>query len=88
MTSRNHVVAAVLAHWLPALDAFDAQGLAPFLPRYRAFDALAGRAVTLHTHDGAQPARALGLAADGALRVDIDGVEQRVHSGEVSVRPA
>ncbi|MFL6591804.1 MAG: bifunctional biotin--[acetyl-CoA-carboxylase] ligase/biotin operon repressor BirA [Luteimonas sp.] len=86
--SRNRVVAAVLARWLPALDAFDAHGLAPFLSRYAAFDALAGRAIALHAHDGLHPARALGLAADGALRVSVDGVEQRVHSGEVSVRAA
>ena len=87
-TSRNRVVGAVLAQLLPALDAFDAHGLAPFLPRYAAYDALAGRAIALHAHDGTHPARALGLAADGALRVSIDGVEQRVHSGEVSVRAA
>lgn len=83
---RNRVVAGVLAQLLPALDAFDAHGLAPFLSRYAAFDALAGRTIALHAHDGTHPARALGLAADGALRVSIDGVEQRVHSGEVSVR--
>ena len=86
--SRNRVVAAVLAQWLPALEAFDADGLAPFLPRFAAFDALAGRAIAVRAHDGTHPARALGLAADGALRVSIDGVEQRVHSGEVSVRTA
>ena len=86
--SRNQVVAAVLTHLLPALDAFDAHGLAPFLPRYAALDALIGRAIALHAHDGTHPARALGLAADGALRVSIDGVERRVHSGEVSVRAA
>ena len=86
--SRNRLVAAVLAHWLPALAQFDAEGLSPFLARYAAFDALAGRDVLLHPGDGARPARALGLAPDGALRVRVDGREQRVHAGEISVRAA
>jgi BirA family biotin operon repressor/biotin-[acetyl-CoA-carboxylase] ligase len=86
--SRNRVAAAVLAHWLPALAQFDAEGLAPFLLRYAGFDALAGRDVLLHQPEGARPARALGLAADGALRVQLDGREQRLHAGEISVRRA
>jgi biotin-(acetyl-CoA carboxylase) ligase len=86
--SRNRVAAAVLAHWLPALAQFDAEGLAPFLARYAGFDALAGRDVVVHQPEGARPARALGLAADGALRVQLDGREQRLHAGEISVRGA
>ena len=86
--SRNRIVAGLLAHWLPALMQFDAEGLAPFLDRYAAFDALAGRDVLLHPGAQSLPARALGLAQDGALRVEVDGREQRVHAGEVSVRAA
>ena len=86
--SRNAVVASLLAHWIPALAQFDADGLAPFLARYTRFDALAGRAIALHADGIARPAHALGLADDGALRVRIEGREQRVHSGEVSVRAA
>ena len=89
LPSRNRIVATLLEHLLPALDAFDADGLAPFLPRYAAFDALAGQAVTLHVGDSTHAATALGVAEDGALRVRLDdGSEQRVHSGEVSVRKA
>lgn len=88
-TDRNRLAAAMLARLLPALEAFDRDGLAAVLPRYAAFDALAGRAVTLHGHDGAVPATALGLAADGALRVRLaDGGEREIHSGEISVRRA
>jgi BirA family biotin operon repressor/biotin-[acetyl-CoA-carboxylase] ligase len=87
LPSRNLIAAALLEHLLPALDTFDADGLAPFLPRYAAHDALAGAAITLHAGDSTQPAIALGVAEDGALRVRLDdGREQRVHSGEVSVR--
>ncbi len=85
--SRNAVVAMLLSRLLPALQQFDAEGLAPFLPRYAALDALAGRALRVHEGDGAWPASALGIAADGALRVrDGEGRERQVHAGDVSVR--
>lgn len=86
---RNALAAAVLACWLPALDEFDAEGLAPFMPRYAALDALAGQSVVVHGAHEAITGTALGLAADGALQVRMDdGRTQRFHSGEVSVRRA
>lgn len=85
--SRNAVVAGVLARLLPALDCFDADGLAPFLPRFAAVDALYGRDIAILAADGSrQHGKALGVAADGALRVEVDGHERCLHSGEVSVR--
>lgn len=87
--SRQAVAQAVLAALLPALDAFDRDGLAPLLARWPALDALAGRAVRLHGADGVHEAQALGLADDGALRVrHADGRVASVHAGEVSLRPA
>lgn len=86
--SRNGVVAALLSALLPALEQFEQQGLAPFLPRYAAMDVLNGRPVRVEEagvmHDGV----ACGLAEDGALRVRIDGRETCFHAGEVSVRAA
>ena len=85
--SRSAIAAAVLSQLLPALALFDRDGLGPFLARHAALDALAGRAVWLHQHDGRHAAIAEGLASDGALRVRLDGGEVRVvHSGDVSVR--
>jgi BirA family biotin operon repressor/biotin-[acetyl-CoA-carboxylase] ligase len=87
LPSRNRIAAALLERLLPALDTFDADGLAPFLPRYAALDALSGQQVTLHAGDSTRAATALGVAEDGALRVRLDDDrEHRVHSGEVSVR--
>jgi len=83
---RNTVVATVLAHLLPALEIFDQQGLAPFLPRYAALDSLAGREVRIEQGGQWQQGIALGLADDGALRVRMGDQEQHVHAGEVSVR--
>ncbi|MGH8082437.1 MAG: biotin--[acetyl-CoA-carboxylase] ligase, partial [Lysobacter sp.] len=87
--SRNEIAAAVLDSLLPVLDEFDTAGLAPFIERYAAFDALAGQAVTVHGADAEHRGRALGLAEDGALRVRLDtaqGEERHFHAGEVSVR--
>lgn len=83
---RTAVATAVLAALLPALEQFEAEGLAPFLPRYAALDSLAGRDVRVQLGGAWLDGRALGLAEDGALRVEIEGREQHVHAGEVSVR--
>lgn len=86
--SRDTVVAAVLSGLLPALDLFEAQGLAPFLSRYAALDVLCGRAVEVEEAGTRHHGIALGLAADGALRVQLGETVRLFHSGEVSVRPA
>ncbi|MCS3358373.1 bifunctional biotin--[acetyl-CoA-carboxylase] ligase/biotin operon repressor BirA [Xanthomonas translucens] len=86
--SRNAIAATVLSHLLPALALFDAQGLAPFLPRYAALDLLAGRAIRIDEGGVAREGVALGLADDGALRVAFADGERALHAGEVSVRPA
>lgn len=89
LPGRNAIATTVLAHLLPALDVFDAEGLAPFLSRYAEVDALADQPVTLHSAMTTQTGTALGVAEDGALRLRLDdGSEQRVHAGEVSVRRA
>jgi BirA family biotin operon repressor/biotin-[acetyl-CoA-carboxylase] ligase len=85
--SRNAIAACVLGHLLPALEQFDAEGLSPFLTRYAAFDALAGHDVIIHGAGTSSSGAALGIAADGALRVRVDGAERSFHAGEVSVRP-
>lgn len=85
--SRNATVAAVLERLLDALDEFDRDGLAPFLPRYAVLDALAGQHVRIEGPVTNCEGIALGLAGDGALRVRLDdGSERSFHSGEVSVR--
>jgi BirA family biotin operon repressor/biotin-[acetyl-CoA-carboxylase] ligase len=86
LPSRTTIAAAVLAHLLPALDAFDREGLAPFLPRYAALDALSGRPVRVLSGNGEVEGEAAGLASDGGLRVATASGERIFHAGEVSVR--
>lgn len=84
--SRNIAAAAVLNALLPALDAFDRDGLADAIARYARYDALHGRAVTWD--DGARAGIAEGLDDDGALRVRTgDGATLALRAGEVRVRP-
>lgn len=84
--SRNALAAALLARLLPALQVFDREGIAPFVARYAAVDALDAQPVSVYAGDGVYAGIAAGIAADGALRVLIDGVERRFHAGEVSLR--
>lgn len=84
--SRSALAAALVAHLVPALDQFDREGLAPFLPRHAALDALAGREVEVRVGGVLYAGTARGLAADGALRVDVGGTERHVHAGEAGLR--
>lgn len=89
VVSRNEVAARLLGVLLPALQRFDEAGLAPFLSRWQALDALRGKPVRVT--DGAQrfEGTCLGIDDDGALRLSTDaGNERKFHGGEVSLRPA
>ena len=82
----------VLARLVAALEARYAtwrrDGLAPLLPAWAARDALAGRTVAVGDAAGTLLGRVLGVADDGALRLDVDGVERRVTAGEVTLADA
>ncbi|HHW4679191.1 MAG TPA: bifunctional biotin--[acetyl-CoA-carboxylase] ligase/biotin operon repressor BirA [Xylella sp.] len=84
---RNALVAIVLSALLPALDLFEVEGLAPFLPRYAKLDCLVGCMVQIGEAHLKHVGIARGLAVDGALLVEINGVLCPFHAGEVSVRP-
>lgn len=83
---RNRVAAAVLATLAEHLDRFDAEGLAPFLPRFAALDALRDTEIVATIGDRALAGVAAGIADDGALRLRTDDGEQLLRAGEVSVR--
>lgn len=84
--ARNAVAAAVLDALLPALELFASDGLAPFLPRWDALDALRGREVEVLIDGRRERGIALGIAGNGALRVQHADGERLHHSAEVSVR--
>lgn len=84
--ARDVVAATLLASLAEALARFDAEGLAPFLLRFDAFDALRDAQIDAviagHTVTGV----AAGIADDGALLLRTDAGLRPLHAGEVSVR--
>ena len=86
LPARNRVAATVLAALAESLERFDAEGLAPFLPRFAALDALHGVDITATIGDRTHAGVADGIADDGALRLRTDNGELLLRAGEVSVR--
>ena len=86
LPSRRIVASKVLASLIEALDRFDAEGLAPFLPRFAALDALRDAPVTATIGGVAHAGTAAGIAGDGALRLRTDDGELLLRAGEVGVR--
>jgi len=84
--ARNAIAAALLDALLPALDLFASDGLAPFLSRWDALDALRGREIDVRIDGRHERGIALGIAANGALRIQHAEGERLHHSAEVSVR--
>jgi BirA family biotin operon repressor/biotin-[acetyl-CoA-carboxylase] ligase len=79
------ILQACTAALVPALRAFELHGFAPLAERFAKRDALLGQAVVLS--DGRQ-GTAMGVDAQGALKVQTAQGLQAVHSAEVSVRPS
>ncbi|HEY2345397.1 MAG TPA: bifunctional biotin--[acetyl-CoA-carboxylase] ligase/biotin operon repressor BirA [Xanthomonadaceae bacterium] len=84
--ARNALATCLIAAQVRALREFAAAGLAPFVARWQALDALGGR--TIEVIAGARRERgiALGIDARGALRVRHADGERDYHSAEISVR--
>jgi BirA family transcriptional regulator, biotin operon repressor / biotin---[acetyl-CoA-carboxylase] ligase len=86
LPSRNALAAAVVGAMVAALDAYDHQGFAPFLPRFERLDALSGRMVAVREGDRRASGVALGVDAEGGLRVRHAEGERIHRGGEVSLR--
>ncbi|HEC20257.1 MAG TPA: bifunctional biotin--[acetyl-CoA-carboxylase] ligase/biotin operon repressor BirA [Gammaproteobacteria bacterium] len=86
--SRNGLAARLLNELCHALASFEHQGLEPFLEEWAQWDGLAGQDVCLALPQGTVRGVVRGVDEHGALLLAHDGVLQRYHSGEVSVRLA
>jgi BirA family transcriptional regulator, biotin operon repressor / biotin---[acetyl-CoA-carboxylase] ligase len=86
LPSRTAIAAAVLAALFDAIERFDADGLAPFLPRFAALDALRDAEVSARIGDVVHTGVAAGIADDGALRLRTGAGEILLRAGEVGVR--
>ncbi len=86
--SRNRLAGRLLDRLLPLLADYPEHGLSPWLGRWHALDALAGREVRLLIGQREVLGRHRGIDRDGALLIEHDGRVQRYHGGEVSLREA
>lgn len=84
--SRNALVGSILDGMLPCLQQFTETGLAPYLSTWQQYDAYRDQAVTLINADRQTCGIARGISENGALRIEIDGVERNIMAGEVSLR--
>lgn len=83
---RNTLAATLLAALADVLVLFGREGFAAFAGRYAALDALAGRELAVQAGNELFRARALGVDARGALRVQRGSRHLQLDSAEVSVR--
>lgn len=77
---RERLMVRLLAELATAVEDFARAGLAPFLPYLNRYDALQGAVVQVDAFEG----RALGVAPNGALRVQTATGEVLVASGTVT----
>ncbi len=85
---RSQLAGQLIGALLDAFARFEAEGFAPFRDAWAARDLFAGREVNVQAGHEWRAGRALGVAGDGALRIEIDGREERFNAGEVSLRLA
>ena len=83
---RPRLAACLIAELVRALDEFGRHGFAAFIAEWRLADALQGVPVRVEAGGAVREGIARGISADGALKVEVDGVLERVDAGEVSVR--
>ncbi|HSO83608.1 biotin--[acetyl-CoA-carboxylase] ligase [Thiocapsa sp.] len=83
---RNALAALVADALIDAFQRFGREGLTPFLALWAEFDAFRGESVRILLPDREIRGRVLGIASDGALRLDTADGEMQFHAGEVSLR--
>jgi BirA family biotin operon repressor/biotin-[acetyl-CoA-carboxylase] ligase len=84
--SRNQLAAALIDNLNGALREFDERGFAPFAAAWRRADALAGREVAVEIGGRVAVGVARGIAEDGTLTVEVDGVRHQIVAGDVTLR--
>jgi BirA family transcriptional regulator, biotin operon repressor / biotin---[acetyl-CoA-carboxylase] ligase len=84
--SRNELAARLLVGLLDALHRYGQEGLAPFLDRWRAFDALQGKPVSLSFADRVIEGTHAGISSDGSLLLDTADGRRCYQAGELSLR--
>ncbi|SFO01362.1 BirA family transcriptional regulator, biotin operon repressor / biotin-[acetyl-CoA-carboxylase] ligase [Formivibrio citricus] len=89
LLGRNALLGRSLAELEQVLEQFSREGFAPFRSEWEQCHAWQGSECEVRTPDGRQLAgTALGVAEDGALRMQVAEQEKRFYSADVSLRRA
>ena len=80
---RNRLTALLINELVRAMKLFGSQGLQPFIPEWSKYDQFKGESVMLNIGPRQIRGDYLGIAADGAIRLDVDGEELSYNVGEV-----
>lgn len=86
LPSRHQLLTALLDKLLPALPRYEQEGLQPFLPDWRRWDAVAGKSVQLFLPQRTVRGRAIGIDTQGNLLIEHAGRQETYCSGEISLR--
>lgn len=84
--SREKIVADILREFFELYESFLEHGFSPLKKEYVKNCITLNRDVVVIKKGQEQPARAVGITDSGELLIEIDGKEEVVNSGEVSVR--
>lgn len=84
--SRNLLAATIIEELIALLAAFESTGLKPFVDQWQHLDAFSNQLVDVIS--GAQKVSGIcrGIADNGALVIDCNGVKKYMHGGELSLR--
>lgn len=88
ITDRNALSAAIITNLRAALQTFETQGMAPFLPRWHALDNFLDRQVKLIIGDREIYGIERGINEFGALMLESEGEVKAWVGGEISLRAA
>lgn len=84
--SRNQLAAFLIRELTDMLISFESDGLKAYMNEWQQLDAFSGKVVSVISGQNIVSGLCCGIADNGALVVDVDGVKQRMHGGELSLR--
>ena len=84
--SRNHLAAALIHELIEMLTLFESDGLKEYMKEWQQLDAFKGKMVSVISGQKMVSGLCCGIADNGALVIDVDGVKQNMHGGELSLR--
>lgn len=85
--NRNIIIAKIIDKFVNYYQDFIQTGLNKFIEKWQKYDILAGKFIELiNNNTDRKTGLALGIDNQGALLVNISGVNQVFHSGEISVK--